>query len=194
MKPKFPTKYIAFTTYFSDEHKAVDIANKVTVGNKKYDNKKIFMTHDGKVITNSKASDYGYYIEYEYYEDGHRFVVGDGHFASKSKLEVGKTYKMGDFIATMGKTGKANAVHDHHRLSKDDVRVNPLDYEYVYPDQIVGTKEHAKLKYYTPDKDYKKLYEDELNKNKELQSENKALEDKNKFLQDKIDKAIQDLK
>ena len=149
-KPKFPTKYIAFTTYFGPNHEAVDIPNKVTVKGKKYDNTSVYMTHDAKIITNSYASDYGYFIEYEYYENGNKFVVGDGHFNKKSDLKVGTTSTQGTFIATMGNTGKSDAVHDHHRLSKNETRVNPLDYEYVYPDQVVGSKETAKLMYYTP--------------------------------------------
>ena len=150
MKPKFPVKYIAFSQYYSTNHQAVDIANAVTVDGKLYDNRNVYMTHDGKVITNSYASDYGYFIEYEYYENGHRFIVGDGHFDNPSTLKVGETYKQGTFINRMGNTGTSAGVHDHHRLSKNGFRVNPLDYEYVYPDQVVGSKETAKLKYYTP--------------------------------------------
>ena len=85
MKPKFPTKYIAFTQYFSSSHPAVDIPNKVTVDGTKYDNRPVYMTYDAKVITNTWASDYGWYVEYEYYINGDRYVVGDGHFDSKSK-------------------------------------------------------------------------------------------------------------
>ena len=150
MKPKFPVKYIAFSQYYSTNHQAVDIANAVTVNGKLYDNRNVYMTHDGKVITNSYASDYGYFIEYEYYENGHRFIVGDGHFDNPSELKVGQSYKQGTFINRMGNTGTSAGVHDHHRLSKNGFRVNPLDYEYVYPDQVVGSKETAKLKYYTP--------------------------------------------
>ena len=156
MKPKFPTKYIAFTTYFGPNHQAVDIPNGVTVNNKMMDNKDVFFTHDGKVITNSYASDYGYFIEYEYTgEDGAKYVVGDGHFDSKPNLQIGTTYKQGTFIHKMGNTGTSSAVHDHHRLTRNGVRVNPLDYEYVYPDQVVGQYETAKLKYYTPEPDFK---------------------------------------
>ena len=156
MKPKFSTKYIAFTTYFGPDHQAVDIPNGVTVNNKMMDNKDVFFTHDGKVITNSYASDYGYFIEYEYTgEDGARYVVGDGHFDNKPNLQVGATYKQGTFIHKMGNAGDSRAIHDHHRLTRNGVRVNPLDYEYVYPDQVVGQYETAKLKYYTPEPDFK---------------------------------------
>ena len=156
MKPKYPTKYIAFTTYFSNMHEAVDIPNGVTVNNKIQDNKNVYMTHEGKVITNSYASDYGYFVEYEYIgDDGAKYIVGDGHFNNKSSLEVGKTYPQGTFINTMGNSGSSTATHDHHRLTRNGIRVNPLNYEYVYPDQVVGQYETAKLMYYKPDSDFK---------------------------------------
>lgn len=151
MKAKFATKFIAFTQYFKSAHMAVDIANGVTVDGVIQDNKDVFMTHDGKVITNSYASDYGYFIEYEYYENGDRFVVGDGHFDHPSDLVVGESYPQGTFINKMGDNGTSAGVHDHHRLTKNGDRVNPLDYEYVYPDQRVGDKEDASLMYYTPE-------------------------------------------
>lgn len=151
MKPKFATKFIAFTQYFKSSHQAVDIANGVTVDGVMQDNKDVFMTHDGRIITNSYASDYGYFVEYEYYENGDRFVVGDGHFDSPSSLVVGESYPQGTFISRMGDNGSSVGVHDHHRLTKNNDRVNPLDYEYVYPDQRVGDYEDANLMYYTPE-------------------------------------------
>lgn len=149
--PKFSTKYIAFTQYFSNRHQAVDIANTVTVGSEKYDNKDVFMAYEGKIITNSYASDYGYFIEYEYYDGPDRYVFADGHFDKPSELIVGKTYPQGTFINRMGSSGTSAGVHNHHRISKNGIRVNPLDYEFVYPNQVVGTKETAQLKYYTPE-------------------------------------------
>lgn len=148
--PKFPTKYIAFTQYFSSVHQAIDIANAVTVNGQKYDNKDVFMAHDGKIITNSYASDYGYYVEYEYYDGNDRYIFADGHFDKPSELKVGETYPQGTFINRMGNTGTSSAIHDHHRISKNGIRVNPLEYEYVYPDQVVGSLENATLKHYTP--------------------------------------------
>lgn len=149
--PKFSTKYIAFTQYFSNKHQAVDIANAITVGSKKYDNKDVFMAHEGKIITNSYASDYGYFVEYEYYDGNDRYVFADGHFDKASELKIGETYPQGTFINKMGSSGTSAGVHDHHRITLNGVRVNPLDYEYVYPDQVVGSKETAQLKYYTPE-------------------------------------------
>lgn len=149
--PKFVTKYIAFTQYFSNAHQAVDIANAVTVGGKKYDNKDVFLAHDAKIITNTFSKDYGYFVEYEVKDGNDTYIFADGHFDDPSTLEVGKTYPQGTFIHKMGNTGDSQGIHDHHRLSINGKRVNPLDYEYVYPDQSVGDKETANLKHYTPE-------------------------------------------
>lgn len=149
--PKFATKYIAFTQYFSNAHQAVDIANAVTVGNEKFDNKDVFMAHEGKIITNAYASDYGYFVEYEVKDGNDTYIFADGHFDKPSELKVGETYSQGTFINKMGSSGTSAGVHDHHRISKNGVRVNPIDVEYVYPDQVVGTLETAELKHYTPE-------------------------------------------
>ena len=53
---KFPTKYIAFTQYFHNGHKAVDIANAVTADGVKYENKDVFMAYEGNVSTYSYGS------------------------------------------------------------------------------------------------------------------------------------------
>lgn len=152
IKLRFPTKYIAFTQYFTNKHKAVDIANAVTVNGKKYDNKDVYMCADGVITQNGYASDYGYFVEYKVVDDeGNTFIIADGHFDTKSKLKVGEKYPMGTFINKMGNKGTSLGVHDHHRLNVNGNRVNPLNYEYVYPDQVVGSLETAKLMYYTPE-------------------------------------------
>ena len=149
--PKFSTKYIAFTQYFSSKHQAVDIANSVTVGNKKYKNTYLYMAHEGKVVKNEYASDYGNFLEYEVKDGNDTWLFASGHMAVKSKLEVGKTYPQGTLIGEMNGVGtNSTGFHDHFRVTKNGVRVDPLKYVYVYPDQVVGTKETATLKYYTP--------------------------------------------
>lgn len=177
--PKFPTKYIAFTQYFSSKHKAVDIANAVTVGNKKYDNsKEVWMAHEGKIVKNAYASDYGYYVEYEVKDGKDTWLFASGHFDTKSKLEVGKTYPQGTFINKMGSLGaNSNGVHDHFRVTKNGVRVDPLTCVYVYGGQTVGTKETAKLLYYTPPKE---------DNTKQLEKQLKTLEAEIKTLKTRI--------
>lgn len=188
IKLKFPTKYIAFTQYFSNKHKAVDIANAVTVGNKKYDNKSVYMCADGVITQNAYASDYGWFVEYKVVDDeGNTFIIADGHFDKQSSLKVGQKYPMGTFINKMGNKGTSVGVHDHHRVNVNGSRVNPLNYEYVYPDQVVGTLEKATLKYYTPEET--KPTEQDDTKVKELEAE---IEKLNTYISE-LEKTIQEL-
>lgn len=148
----FSCKYLAFTQYFSSKHKAVDIANTVTVGSTKYPNTNVYMAYEGKIVKNAYASDYGYYVEYEVKDGSDTYLIASGHFDTKSALEVGKTYPRGTLINKMGSTGSASSgKHDHFRVTKNGVRVNPLDYCYAYTDwNVIGTKETATIKTYTP--------------------------------------------
>lgn len=193
IKLKFPTKYIAFTQYFSNKHKAVDIANAVTVGSKKYDNKSVYMCADGIITQNAYANDYGWFVEYKVVDDeGNTFIIADGHFDKQSSLKVGQKYPMGTLINKMGNKGTSLGVHDHHRVNLNGSRVNPLNYEYVYPDQVVGTLEKATLKYYTPDP---KPTQDDT-KVKELEAEidklNATLKEKEAYISAQ-EKTIQEL-
>ncbi len=188
IKLKFPTKYIAFTQYFSNKHKAVDIANAVTVGSKKYDNKSVYMCADGVITQNAYASDYGWFVEYKVVDgEGNTFIIADGHFDKQSSLKVGQKYPMGTFINKMGNKGTSVGVHDHHRVNVNGSRVNPLNYEYVYPDQVVGTLEKATLKYYTPEET--KPTEQDDTKVKELEAE---IEKLNTYISE-LEKTIQEL-
>lgn len=148
----FSCKYLAFTQYYHSGHKAVDIANTVTVGSKKYPNTNVYMAYEGKIVKNAYASDYGYYVEYEVKDGSDTYLIASGHFDTKSALEVGKTYPRGTLINKMGSTGSASSgKHDHFRVTKNGVRVNPLDYCYSYTDwNVIGTKETATIKTYTP--------------------------------------------
>lgn len=151
--PDFGVKYIAFTQYFHSRHKAVDIPRYVTVngvGNRMA-NENIYFPHEMKLTVNSYAKDYGYFVRGEYKDGKDTWRFSSGHFDSKPNLEVGKTYKRGDFMAKCGKLGSGSTgYHNHFVVEKNGVRVNPLDVCYVYPDQIVGSKEFAKLKYIIP--------------------------------------------
>lgn len=151
--PDFGVKYIAFTQYFHSGHKAVDIPRYVTVNGKANPmaNENIYFPHEMKLTVNSYAKDYGYFVRGEYKDGKDTWRFSSGHFDSKPNLEVGKTYKRGDFMAKCGKLGSGSTgYHNHFVVEKNGVRVNPIDVCYVYPDQIVGSKEFAKLKYIIP--------------------------------------------
>ena len=151
--PDFGVKYIAFTQYFSNKHGGVDIPRAVTIDGtmNRYANENIYFPHEMKLTVNSYASDYGYFVRGTYKDGNDTWEFSSGHFDSKPNLTVGKTYKRGDFMSKCGKLGSGSTgYHNHFVVKKNGVRVNPLDVCYVYPDQVVGSKETATLKYYTP--------------------------------------------
>lgn len=150
--PKYNVKYIAFSQYFHSGHKAVDEPKAITVDGvlDKNANTYTYLAYDAKITVNSYANDYGNYIRYEVKDGKDTWEFSDGHFAERSKLEVGKTYPIGTLAGVVGSTGKSTGPHSHFVVKKNGVPVNPLDYCYVYPDQIVGSKEHATLKYIIP--------------------------------------------
>ncbi len=151
--PDFGVKYIAFTQYYHSGHKAVDIPRHVTVDGKANPmaNENLYFPHEMKLTVNSYAKDYGYFIRGEYKDGKDTWRFSSGHFDSKPNLTVGKVYKRGEFMSKCGRLGSGSTgYHNHFVVEKNGVRVNPLDVCYVYPDQVVGSKEHAKLKYYVP--------------------------------------------
>lgn len=185
----YSCKYLAFTTYFSTKHKAVDIPRKVTVGNKKMTNEYSYMAYEGKIAKNAKASDYGWYVEYEVKDGKDTYLIASGHFDTKSPLTVGKTYPRGTVINKIGHLGAdSTGYHDHFRVTKNGVRVNPLDYCYAYSDwNVQGTKETKKLKWYTPEKKSEVKVDPNEEKIKQLEStidelNNKIKEQDNQIL------------
>lgn len=172
IKLGFSCKYLAFTTYFSNKHKAVDIPRKVTVGTKKMINEYAYMAYDGKIVKNAKASDYGWYVEYEVKDGNDTYLIASGHFDTKSPLTVGKTYPRGTVINKIGHLGAdSTGYHDHFRVTKNGIRVNPLDYCYAYSDwNVQGTKETKKLKWYTPEKKSEVKVDPNEEKIKQLES------------------------
>lgn len=159
----FSCKYLAFTQYFKSSHKAVDIPRVVTVGNEKKYNENVYMAYRGKIVKNQYASDYGWFVEYEVKDGNDTYLLASGHFDTKSNLEVGKTYDKGTLINAMGNTGtNSTGRHDHFRVTKNGVRVNPLDYCYAYTDwNVIGTKETASIMKYTPFPDIAGVERDE---------------------------------
>lgn len=150
----YSCKYLAFTQYFSSSHKALDIPRAVTVDGKYIGvaNEYSYMAYEGKIVKNAYASDYGYYVEYEVKDGSDTYLIASGHFDTKSPLSVGKTYKRGTIINKIGKTGSnSTGYHDHFRVTKNGIRVNPLLHCYAYSDwNIKGSKETSAIKWYIP--------------------------------------------
>ena len=147
-QPQFPWDNIGITQYFKTGHKAIDNAGSVTVGGVKKPNKYAYLPCDAKILKNTYANDYGYYVEYEAYDGKDRYVMANGHFSAKSNLVVGKTYSKGTIIGTLGVTGNTTGKHDHFRIAKNGVLINPLTILRVYPGQGVHNDDKKKVLYY----------------------------------------------
>ena len=152
-KLRYPTKYVSITQYYSNSHKAIDIASGVRYKGKMCDNTEVRMIHDGTIIENAYAIDYGWYVAYKFEMDGHEYIIKDGHFNTKSDLVFGNKYPKGTIINYMGSEGTSDGKHDHHIMIRDDVRVDPTEYEYIYPDQFKGDLETKDLLVYTEEED-----------------------------------------
>ena len=129
---RYPVNYINITQYYSNKHKAIDLG-----WSSKYygSNQAIYACFDGTVITNSYASDAGYYVAIRHDNgDVSRYL----HLKNKSNVSVGQRVSKGEHIGTMGDTGNARGNHLHFDLTKNGSRVNPIDYLYVYSGQIVS--------------------------------------------------------
>lgn len=150
----YPTKYISITQYYKSKHRAIDIANSVKVNGIHKDNTNVYMIYDGIVTQNAYSKTYGYFVEYKIKDENNTYIVRDGHFDTKSDLVVGEKYPKGTFINKMGNSGTSRGKHDHHILELNGVRVDPMKYEYKYPEQIIGDLETHEILIYneeTPD-------------------------------------------
>ena len=140
---KFPWDRIGITQYFSSKHQAIDNGGIVSGQVNKY----AYLPCEAKILKNTYYNDYGYAVEYEAKDKRGTFIMANGHLKKQSTLVVGKTYSMGTIIGEIGSTGTSTANHDHFRISLNGVRVNPLDYLYVYDGQFVHNDDTKKVKY-----------------------------------------------
>lgn len=138
---RYPVNYINITQYYSNNHKALDLGWSSNYGGK---NQIIYACYDGVVITNSYASDAGNYIAIRHDNgDVSRYL----HLNSRSNLSVGTKVKKGEQVGIMGTTGNSTGNHLHFDLTKNGSRVNPINYLYVYNDQIVSNACKNSVKY-----------------------------------------------
>ena len=131
-KYRYPVNYINITQYYSNTHKAIDLG-----WSSKYygSNQAIYACFDGTITVNSYASDAGYYVAIRHDNgDISRYL----HLKEKSWVKLGQRVSKGEHIGYMGDTGNARGNHLHFDLTKNGSRVNPIDYLYVYSNQIVS--------------------------------------------------------
>lgn len=131
-KYRYPVNYINITQYYSSKHMAIDLG-----WSSKYygSNQNIYACFDGTITINSYASDAGYYVAIRHDNgDISRYM----HLREKSRVKVGQRVSKGEHIGYMGDTGNARGNHLHFDLTRNGSRVNPIDYLYVYSNQIVS--------------------------------------------------------
>jgi hypothetical protein len=150
MKMRYPLKYIGITQSYSSTHKGLDLGWHIIT------KIPIFASEDGLVVEVQKTyktkdktgNSYGNYINIKH---GKTYSTLYAHLKYKSlRVKLGDKVKKGQLIAYMGKTGHSTGVHLHFEVRKNGLKVNPLSYVYVYPDQTVATKTSKayKLKLY----------------------------------------------
>lgn len=154
---KYPVNYILITQYYQKGvHNGVDLAWSSSYGG---ENTPIYAPGDGVVVnvksdyigTSIGSRLYGNYVKIKHENNIYTLCA---HMKEGSvTLKVGDKVSMGDQIGLMGNTGDANGNHVHYEVFEGNVKVNPEDYTYVYPSQIVSTNPayNKGLKYYLPE-------------------------------------------
>lgn len=156
MTLRYPVNYIAITQYYKKNvHNGIDLGwNSAHGGNEQ----PIYSAADGEVIavkrdynqTDATGSSYGNYIKIRH-TDG--FYTLYAHLKYDSvRVNVGDHVTQGQYIANMGRTGRANGNHLHYEVFINDEKVNPEIYTYVFEGQITSSNPTATegLLYYKP--------------------------------------------
>lgn len=157
MTLRYPVNYIAITQYYKKGvHNGIDLGwNSAYGGNEQ----PIYSAADGQVIavkrdynqTDATGSSYGNYIKIRH-TDGFDTLYAHLKFDSV-QVNVGDTVTQGQYIANMGRTGRANGNHLHYEVFINNEKVNPEIYTYVFEGQITSKDPTATegLLYYKPE-------------------------------------------
>lgn len=147
---QYPKEYVSFSRGYytkpSPGHYGVDMAWNSNYGGAY---PPIYAPGDGKVVTATYDSSYGYYVMIEH-APGVRTLMA--HMKEPPIVHVGDKVVRGQRIGTQGSTGNSTGPHVHFEVRLDGTRVNPVDYVFCYPNQIVNaaTDKEYGLKHYTP--------------------------------------------
>lgn len=109
----------------------------------------IYAAGDGVVTRADDASSgYGNHIRIDH---GYGYVSLYAHL-HQYRVKVGQRVKRGDFIATVGNTGRSQAPHLHYEIIKDGKHINPIHFYYgnLTPDEYaemirVSTQENQSM-------------------------------------------------
>ncbi len=142
---KMPLKFIGVTGNFGNGHYGVDFGWN---GNYGGPNAPIYSVNDGVVTQKDYNSSAGHYIWIETVKGNVKFLHRYLHMNEASFLKIGDSVVRGQHIGNMGNTGESTGNHLHLELWKtprdyvfnwndrNKYVVNPLDYIYLFDDQV----------------------------------------------------------
>lgn len=145
---QYPKTYIAFSRGYnpSTPHYGVDMAYNMNEGGPWVP---VYAPADGKVVTSTYDSSYGYYVMIEH-ATGVRTLMA--HLKELPCVKVGEKVKRGQRVGTEGSTGNSSGPHVHFEVRLNGSRVNPVLYAFAYPEQKVNpyTQKDYGIKHYEP--------------------------------------------
>lgn len=145
---QYPKTYIAFSRGYdpSVPHYGVDMAYNMNEGGPWVP---VYAPADGKVVTSTYDSSYGYYVMIEH-ATGVRTLMA--HMKELPCVKVGDKVKRGQRVGTEGSTGNSSGPHVHFEVRLNGSKVNPVPYTFAYPEQKVNsyTQRDFGIKHYEP--------------------------------------------
>lgn len=140
-KLRFPVDFVGITNGYSSNHQAIDL------GWHDKQDEPIYACADGKVSKIWEDTQFGGGLTLTIeYNNGYK---SDFKHLSKVLVSEGQVVTQGQEVAIMGNTGWASAgTHLHYNCYKNGIRVNPLEYTYLYPNQEVCDSDKDKVMIY----------------------------------------------
>ena len=186
---RYHVNFIAVTQYFKEGyHSGMDLG---WSSNYFGENQEIYAVGDGEVVevrkdynqTDTTGSSYGNYVKIKHNET---FTTLYAHLKYGSvTVNVGDKIKQGDVIGQMGNTGYSKGTHLHYELFMNKVKINPINYTYVFNGQIVANDEIYKqgLLYYNQNEEEIESLKQTIT---ELETRNELLSNEINYLTEKL--------
>jgi len=104
----------------------------------------IYASGDGKVIrADQRSSGYGKHVRIDH---GFGYISLYAHM-SNYNVKKRQTVKRGDLIGFVGNTGRSQAPHLHYEISKNGVKINPINFYYgnLSPEEFEAMQKAAQI-------------------------------------------------
>jgi hypothetical protein len=157
---QYPKDYISFSRGFTSSHRGVDMAWNSNYGGQ---NVPIYAPADGEVVSvvNTKGNtwakgvaDWGNLVKIKH--AANVYTLSAHMLKGSIVVKVGQKVKRGDYLGKQNNSGYSNGSHDHFEVyvggAGTKFRVNPVDYCFAYPHQIVNadTQKTYNIQHYSP--------------------------------------------